>query len=94
MTNTIRNNYFYQINRTVPCSDTVIHIFDVDDTLTLKPEGFDNSRLSKDEFFDASREFGADHDTSPTKAASQLRRCYCRLHLPSCPKIETDVLMA
>lgn len=73
MTNTIRNNYFYQINRTVPCSDTVIHIFDVDDTLTIKPEGFDNSHLSKEEFFDASRNFGADYDI--LRLLKLLRSC-------------------
>ena len=38
----------------------VVHIFDLDDTLTLKPQGFDNTGLSKDEFFDASRAFPSD----------------------------------
>ena len=36
------------------------HIFDLDDTLTLKPQGFDNTGMSKDEFFDASRAFSSD----------------------------------
>ena len=39
---------------------TVVHIFDLDDTLTLKPNGFDNTGMSKDEFFDASRAFTPD----------------------------------
>ena len=39
---------------------TVVHIFDLDDTLTLKPDGFDNTGMSKDEFFDASRAFTPD----------------------------------
>jgi len=38
----------------------VVHAFDVDDTLTMKPEGFDNTGLTKDQFFDAAREFPAD----------------------------------
>ena len=32
----------------------------LDDTLTLKPQGFDNTSMSKDEFFDASRAFPSD----------------------------------
>ena len=38
----------------------VVQVFDVDDTLTRKPNGFDNTGLTKDEFFDAAREFPAD----------------------------------
>ena len=38
----------------------IVHAFDVDDTLTRKPEGFDNTGLTKDQFFDAAREFPAD----------------------------------
>ena len=38
----------------------VVHAFDVDDTLTRKPDGFDNTGLTKDEFFDAARDFPAD----------------------------------
>jgi len=43
-----------------PASKNVVHIFDLDDTLTIKPDGFDNSGMSKDEFFDASRAFAPD----------------------------------
>ena len=39
----------------------IVHAFDVDDTLTRKPEGFDNTGLTKDQFFDAAREFPADN---------------------------------
>ena len=38
----------------------IVHAFDVDDTLTRKPENFDNTGLTKDQFFDAAREFPAD----------------------------------
>ena len=38
----------------------VVHAFDVDDTLTRKPDNFDNTGLTKDEFFDAARQFPAD----------------------------------
>jgi len=38
----------------------VVHAFDVDDTLTRKPENFDNTGLTKEEFFDAARQFPAD----------------------------------
>ena len=36
----------------------------LDDTLTVKPHGFDNSGMSKDEFFDASRAFAPDPHVS------------------------------
>ncbi len=38
----------------------VVHAFDVDDTLTRKPDNFDNSGLTKEEFFDAARQFPPD----------------------------------
>ena len=38
----------------------IVHAFDVDDTLTRKPNNFDNTGLTKDQFFDAAREFPAD----------------------------------
>ena len=40
--------------------NAVVHAFDVDDTLTMKPDGFDNTGLTKDQFFDAARSFPAD----------------------------------
>lgn len=40
-----------------PDPTRVVQVFDFDDTITLKPENFDNAHMSKDEFFDASREF-------------------------------------
>ena len=43
-----------------PDPRAIVHAFDVDDTLTRKPEGFDNTGLTKDQFFDASRDFPAD----------------------------------
>ena len=38
----------------------IVQVFDVDDTLTMKPDGFDNTGLTKDQFFDAARDFPAD----------------------------------
>ena len=38
----------------------IVHAFDVDDTLTQKPDNFDNTGLTKDQFFDAARDFPAD----------------------------------
>ena len=38
----------------------VVQAFDVDDTLTRKPDNFDNTGLTKDQFFDAARDFPAD----------------------------------
>ena len=45
---------------TPPDKSKVVQVFDVDDTLTMKPDGFDNTGLTKDQFFDAAREFPAD----------------------------------
>ena len=44
-----------------PDPRAIVHAFDVDDTLTSKPEGFDNTGMTKDQFFDASRDFPADN---------------------------------
>ena len=60
--------HFVGIQR-LAATKTVVHIFDLDDTLTLKPQGFDNTGLSKDEFFDASRSFPA-MSVLPTSPAS------------------------
>ena len=43
-----------------PDKRAVVQVYDVDDTLTRKPEGFDNTGLTKDQFFDAARDFPAD----------------------------------
>ena len=53
----IAGERFVGLRRTAPCKTKVVHVFDVDDTLTCKPADFDNTGLTKDEFFDASREF-------------------------------------
>lgn len=42
---------------TAPCTQSVVHCFDLDDVLTSKPDGFDNTGMTKDQFFDASRDF-------------------------------------
>ena len=51
--------HFVGIQRLAPTKN-VVHVFDLDDTLTLKPQGFDNTGMTKDEFFDASRAFPSD----------------------------------
>ena len=38
----------------------VVHIFDLDDTLSLKPPGVANASMTKDQFFDAARDFPSD----------------------------------
>ena len=53
----IAGERYVGLRRTQPCPNSVVHVFDVDDTLTRKPDGFDNTGLTKDAFFDASREF-------------------------------------
>jgi FMN phosphatase YigB (HAD superfamily) len=51
---------FEGIELTTPDKRRVVQAFDVDDTLTLKPDNFDNTGMTKDEFFDAARSFPAD----------------------------------
>ena len=53
----IAGERYVGLRRTQPCPNSVVHVFDVDDTLTRKPDDFDNTGLTKDDFFDASREF-------------------------------------
>ena len=53
----IAGERYVGLRRTAPCPNSVVHVFDVDDTLTRKPDDFDNTGLTKDDFFDASREF-------------------------------------
>ena len=63
------HEHFVGIQRLAP-TKTVVHVFDLDDTLTLKPEGFDNTGMSKDEFFDASRAFPSDERVAYLAASS------------------------
>ena len=59
MLSAFKHQHFVGIQRIAPIKK-VVHAFDLDDCLTLKPQGFDNTGLSKDEFFDASRAFPSD----------------------------------
>jgi len=59
MLSAFKHQHFVGIQRCA-ANKPVVHIFDLDDTLTLKPQGFDNTGMSKDEFFDASRAFPSD----------------------------------
>ena len=53
----IVQNLFAGFQVSKPSVDQVVHVFDVDDTLTCKPEGFDNTGLTRETFFDAARGF-------------------------------------
>ena len=44
----------------LPINKRVVHIFDLDDTLSMKPDGLNNAGMTKDEFFDAARDFPPD----------------------------------
>ena len=60
MITSISHQHFVGLQRTAPSKTAIVHAFDLDDTLTLKPVGFDNTGMTKDQFFDASRDFGPD----------------------------------
>ena len=45
---------------TTPGANQVVQAFDLDDTLNLKPETFNNVGLTKDQFFDFARTFTED----------------------------------
>ena len=53
----IAGERYVGLRRNAPCKDSVVQAFDFDDVLTMKPEGFDNTGMTKDDFFDASRSF-------------------------------------
>ncbi len=55
--NFVVKNLFAGLQVSRPSKDRVVHVFDVDDTLTRKPDGFDNTGLTRDTFFDAARGF-------------------------------------
>ena len=59
MINAFSHPQYVGLQRTAPTKN-VVHVFDLDDTLTIKPEGFDNTGMSKEDFFDASRDFTPD----------------------------------
>ena len=58
--NFVVKNLFAGLQVSRPSKDRVVHVFDVDDTLTCKPDGFDNTGLTRDTFFDAARSFAPD----------------------------------
>ena len=53
----ITGERYIGLRQTAPCKTKSVHAFDFDDCLTMKPAGFDNTGLSKDDFFDAARTF-------------------------------------
>ena len=53
----IAGERFVGLRRNAPCKNSVVQVFDFDDVLTMKPQGFDNTGMSKDDFFDSAREF-------------------------------------
>ena len=56
---TINSDLYSGVHLTLPNPNQIVQVFDVDDTLTRKPHGFDNTGMTKDQFFDASRAFPA-----------------------------------
>ena len=58
--NFVVQNLFAGLQVSRPSKDRVVHVFDVDDTLTCKPDGFDNTGMTRDTFFDAARSFAPD----------------------------------
>ena len=56
---TIQSDLYSGVHLSLPNPNQIVQVFDLDDTLTRKPVGFDNTGLSKDDFFDASRDFPA-----------------------------------
>ena len=57
---TITNSDLFVARQVTPIDkQAVVHLIDVDDCLTRKPDGFDNVGMTKDDFFDASRSFPA-----------------------------------
>ena len=57
---TITNYELFAATKVTPIDkEAVVHLIDVDDTLTRKPDNFNNVGMTKDEFFDAARSFPA-----------------------------------
>ena len=53
----IGSDLFRGVQVTPPDDSVVVQVFDVDDCLTRKPDGFDNTGMTKNQFFDAARDF-------------------------------------
>lgn len=58
--NAFASTHYVGIHRTSPSKQRIVHAFDLDDTITIKPDNFNNIGMTKDEFFDASRSFKPD----------------------------------
>ena len=59
MINAFNHTEYVGIQR-LPVNKRVVHIFDLDDTLSIKPDGIANAGMTKDQFFDAARDFTSD----------------------------------
>jgi len=59
MINSFNHSQYVGIQR-LPVTKKVVHIFDLDDTLSIKPDGLHNAGMTKDQFFDAARDFPSD----------------------------------
>lgn len=57
----ISSKHYVGIQRVAASKSCIVHAFDLDDTITMKPHDFNNAGMSKDEFFDASRSFTPDN---------------------------------
>tara|TARA_R110002020_G_scaffold471186_1_gene698011 strand:+ start:981 stop:1499 length:519 start_codon:yes stop_codon:yes gene_type:complete len=58
--NAIQNYQYIGIQKRTPSKQRIVHAFDLDDTLTIKPDGFNSAGMTKDDFFDAARSFPPD----------------------------------
>jgi len=59
MIKSFKHAEFVGIQR-LPANKKVVQLFDLDDVLSIKPEGLSNIGMTKDEFFDAARDFTSD----------------------------------
>ena len=61
MIRAISSKHFVGIVRVEPSKQHIVHAYDFDDTITRKPVDFDNTGLTSDQYFDASRRFTPDN---------------------------------
>ena len=76
---------FAGIEMSPPDKRRVVQAFDVDDTLTKKPDGFDNTGMTKDQFFDAARGFLTDQEAYPENLFYRTPRYSGGMNVPGAP---------
>ena len=60
MIKSICSKHFVGIILVEPSKSHIVHVYDMDDTLTVKPDNFNNIGISSSEYFDAARHFAPD----------------------------------